>query len=541
MPKLTSKDILLVEKRKLLMRNTKRKKRLPKSPKWLYPYAVEREWVRELEHFVQELQAFTIMEMFPPLRKIVNEARQELLIKTDAWSSDFEKLMLRLNLALDEAMNVPTYQTKALNIGQKTSKWNSAQWQKTLRTVLGASTAFYEPWLQNMLNSFAVNNVNLIRSLGQNTFHDIQQMALQGIRNGLRHEVIRDEIINKFGATKNRAKLIARDQVSKLNGQLTKIRQQNLGITEYLWRGVNDERQRQNHRKMNNRKCDWNDPTVVLSSSGKWINRSSIGGVALHPGQDYQCRCWAEAVFDFTAEDGTILQTPVPKTVEKKQMKLTHKQLQGTVKLPKANDRFDRARKMDSTLKVGLSQDVLNPQIINDEAFDVITERMYFYNRHFKTKPWYIGFEKDNDSYATTHTRIIKKGNKTTAESRIGLGQIYSVDYKFKEARKRGIVRKWGVQVDPGKEYKSNIDHEMYHVIYHQANVKTPPPKQLQQIEDIFNKTSYEDIKNGLGKYATTNANEFGAECWNEYLNNSKPRPIAMKVGKLIHQMIEGV
>jgi SPP1 gp7 family putative phage head morphogenesis protein len=530
---MNSKDILLYEKRKLLMKNVKRKKRLPKSPKWLYPYAIEREWVRELDQFVSNLQAFTIMEMLPTLRNIVNEARSELLIKTDAWSGDFDKLMIRLKLSLDEAMNTPDYRIKALNIGQKTSKWNSLQWQKTLRTVLGASTAFYEPWLQNMLNSFATNNVNLIRSLGQNTFHDIEQMALQGIRNGLRHEVIRDEIIDKFGATKSRAKLIARDQVSKLNGQLTKVRQQNLGIAEYLWRGVNDERQRPSHRKMNNRKCDWNDPTVVLSSSGKWINRSSIGGVALHPGQDYQCRCWAEAVFDFTAEDGTILQTPVPKTEVKKQMKFTHKQLQGTVKLPKVNSRSERVAKMEKTMKTISSPDLTDPKLLNDEAFEAVVERLYFYNRHFKTKPWWIGYERYTDAYALTIRRVGE------TQSRIALGPVWSVDYKFKEYIKEGMEQKWGAICDIGKEYKSVMDHEMFHVIQNSQMFEIPKPKQLEEIQKIYKSMTGEQIKQEVGEYAAKSVEEFGAECWSEYLNSSKPRPMAMKVGKLIHKLLE--
>lgn len=543
MAKMNSRDILLLEKRKLLMKNVQGKKRLRKSPKWLYPYAVEREYVQYLTSYVNGMQTYIAGVILPALKPIVNDANGEMMLRVDAWANDFNKLMAQLEMTLNIAPESPNIKTKALDIGQKTSKWNSAQWQKTLRTVLGATTAFYEPWLQNMLNSFADNNVQLIKTLSSDTFQDIRNMALQGINNGLRHEAIRDEIMNKFDATKNRAKLIARDQVSKLNGQLTKTRQENLGIERYIWRGVNDERERKNHRKMNNRVCRWDNPTVVKSSSSdKWIQRSSIGGVELHPGQDYQCRCWSEAIFDFTDEQGNILETltpEVPKLPPKPKLKLTHKQLQGTVKLPKAIDRFDRARKMESSLKVGLSQDVLNPMIINDEAFDVITERMYFYNRHFKTKPWYIGYEKDNDAYATTHTRIVKKGNKITAESRIGLGEIYSVDYKFKEARKRGIARKWGVPVDPGKEYKSNIDHEMYHVIYHQADVKTPPPKQLQLIKEEYNKLSEKEIIDGVGKYAATNEGEFGAECWNEYLNSSKPRPIAMKIGKLIHEMIE--
>lgn len=539
MAKMTSRDILLFEKRKLLMKNLQGKKRLRKSPKWLYPYAVEREYTQYLVQYVEAIESYVERVFLPALKPIVNEANSEMMLRSDAWSNDFDKLMMQLQMTLNVAPELPNIKVKALDIGQKTSKWNSEQWQKTLRTVLGASTAFYEPWLQNALNSFADNNVQLIKTLSSDTFQNIRNMALQGINTGLRHEAIRDEIMSRFDATKNRAKLIARDQVSKLNGQLTKVRQENIGVDRYIWRGVNDERERKNHRNMNNRVCQWNDSTVVKSlSSGKWIARNSIGGVELHPGQDYQCRCWAEAMFDFTDEQGNVISTSAPevsKPPTTPKLKLTHKQLQGTVKLPKAASRLDRIKKMESTTGVLVEPNIIDPKLLNDEAFEVLTERMYFYNRHFKLRPVYVAYEKNNDAFATTY------GSLNHTESRLGLGSVWADDLGFKQLRADGMVFQWGVPFDIGKEYKSNVDHEMYHVLYNKVARTKNPPKQIQMIQDEYDKLSAEEISKKLGEYAALNEKEFGAECWNEYLNNSEPRPLAMKIGKLIHEMMEGL
>ena len=41
-------------------------------------------------------------------------------------------------------------------------------------------------------------------------------------------------------------------------------------------------------------------------------------------------------------------------------------------------------------------------------------------------------------------------------------------------------------------------------------------------------------IEEGLSRYATKNTKEFIAEAWAEYRNNTKPRPIAKKVGDMI-------
>lgn len=96
--------------------------------------------------------------------------------------------------------------------------------------------------------------------------------------------------------TRNRARLIARDQVGKLNGELQQQRQADLGIERYIWRTVGDNAVRPSHAAMDGETCRWDDPTVYLSGS-RWANRSSIGGVEEHPGQDYQCRCSADADF----------------------------------------------------------------------------------------------------------------------------------------------------------------------------------------------------------------------------------------------------
>lgn len=77
----------------------------------------------------------------------------------------------------------------------------------------------------------------------------------------------------------NHAALIARDQVSKLNGQLNRARQEAAGITEFIWETQRDSRVRPAHQDRQGRKYKWADADVI-------------------PGQPIQCRCWARAVVD---------------------------------------------------------------------------------------------------------------------------------------------------------------------------------------------------------------------------------------------------
>ena len=89
--------------------------------------------------------------------------------------------------------------------------------------------------------------------------------------------------IQKIGRnTTKRAKLIARDQSSKLNSALNQQRQQNFGVEEYVWRTSGDERVRDNHRSKNGKTFRWDDPPKDTG----------------HPGQDVQCRCVAQPIIN---------------------------------------------------------------------------------------------------------------------------------------------------------------------------------------------------------------------------------------------------
>lgn len=102
-------------------------------------------------------------------------------------------------------------------------------------------------------------------------------------------------IQGRFKVSRARARLIARDQTGKLNAALTEARQKRIGVEEYIWQSVEDERVRENHRVLDGKICRWDDPTVYRNpGETEWRSRSSIGAFVGHPGEDYQCRCFAE-------------------------------------------------------------------------------------------------------------------------------------------------------------------------------------------------------------------------------------------------------
>jgi len=164
-------------------------------------------------------------------------------------------------------------------------------------------------WLSVEIRSWARENANLIESIPEQMLTQVEGIAQRGLRGGVSGRDIAKEIRGRFGVTESRARLIARDQVSKLNGQITKARNERLGVDMYIWRTSEDERVRESHRVMNGRLCRWDDATVYSDDGGEtWMSRSSIGGYEGHVGEDYQCRCGSspqlDAVLDRLESEG---------------------------------------------------------------------------------------------------------------------------------------------------------------------------------------------------------------------------------------------
>lgn len=135
-------------------------------------------------------------------------------------------------------------------------------------------------------------NVDLITSIHTDFINDIGEKVFGNLLAGGRHENLIDIIRERGNVTKSRAKLIARDQTSKLNADLTEARNVALGLDIYEWSGTGDERERNSHFVLNGMLCKYSDPTVYSDDGGKsWKKRSSIGAFIGKPGEDYQCRC----------------------------------------------------------------------------------------------------------------------------------------------------------------------------------------------------------------------------------------------------------
>lgn len=147
------------------------------------------------------------------------------------------------------------------------------------------------PGLNALIDEFAARNAQLITNVTDQAMFSVSMIVQNGVGGAKRVEDIADEIEATLGVSAGRARVIARDQVGKLYGQINAARQQALGIRKFTWRTVGDEAVRPEHAKLDGDVFRWDDPP----DDGKF-------GKVL-PGEAIQCRCSGEPVIDLDDDE----------------------------------------------------------------------------------------------------------------------------------------------------------------------------------------------------------------------------------------------
>jgi len=255
------------------------------------PDQAEREYVRLLQWYVRQIVASTRRIVMPKLTSILKQANTELT--QDGYAEDLDVL---LTLLLDAILfDGRVVESRLPGIFALLAKTNDralimavkASTGVTLppsvpgasRSLLGVDVYRAEPWLADMQRAWVKQNVGLVTSIGTQYHGQLETIIRQGVLNGSSVKQVSDQIQKQFGVTKNRATLIAQDQILGANARLTQIRAESIGVEKYQWATVGDSRVRPDHVDLNGKLFSWDKPP-------------SVG----HPGTPIRCRCRASLV-----------------------------------------------------------------------------------------------------------------------------------------------------------------------------------------------------------------------------------------------------
>lgn len=262
---------------------------LPRPPRQPFPEGQEREYIRDLRKYAAKLQEIArerLIPRLPQLEREANRRRPSGMERADAWDDTYQAILQFLKADMSRAYSDAEIASIARRVGVSVADFTRQAAERKYQRVLGIDVFFNEPWLANQMSGFVFQNVNLIKTIDDRFYNRVTNIVASGFNAGRRWEEISEDIVASFDVSNTEADRIARDQISKLNGQLEMLRQTELGITKYTWRTSRDERVRESHREHEGETFDWDDPPAETG----------------HPGEDINCRCYPEPVIESALE-----------------------------------------------------------------------------------------------------------------------------------------------------------------------------------------------------------------------------------------------
>lgn len=264
--------------------------RLKRPPRQRVPLGVERSLRADYLRALARARELVNRLLIPRLAEI--EGRAITLdtagrLDIEPWPETLARIFESIRAEFTE-VEASLHDSAAVAANQ-VSAVNKERVTQQLRSVLGVDVFVAEPDLAATLAASVNENVGLITSVPGTFFREVEATVLRQFRSGQRASSIAPEIARRFRVSRTRAAFIARDQVSKLNGDLTRTRQTEAGIPGYIWRTSLDERVRgsdkgtsfgpgaHDHAKLEGTHQKWNKPPIVDEKSGR----------RAHPGGDF--------------------------------------------------------------------------------------------------------------------------------------------------------------------------------------------------------------------------------------------------------------
>lgn len=275
-----------------------------KVPRARYPTLIESDYAKAIVDLVTRSRA-DIGRLIEALPEMLASARRT---RGDRYDEDeaikLAGMLSRARRTANDATNQTAVEVAAGKAAIRARSHHGKEFARQAKAALGVDLVTLDTRVPAIVKHFVAENVALIKSLGARPLDDIEKIVTRGFSEGKRHEELAKEIKERYAITERHARLIARDQIGKLLGQVAGARNKELGIKSFTWRTVRDKRVRVSHASREGQVYRYDKPHPV-------------------PGQEICCRCSAEPIFeDLLAEldrlEGKPAAAPiVPATAKK--------------------------------------------------------------------------------------------------------------------------------------------------------------------------------------------------------------------------------
>lgn len=166
------------------------------------------------------------------------------------------------------------------NFTDRVEKWHRRKFIAGVKTAMGVDLF---PYLSaedagDLIDASLQRQTALIQGLSDDLQKKVQTTIWEGFIGQTSRNKIAKELVEDIDISKNRAKLIARDQTTKLAADINEMRQKEAGLDQYKWRHSGKVNYRPVHKQRDGKIFSWSNPPE--------------GG---HPGHEINCGCTAMA------------------------------------------------------------------------------------------------------------------------------------------------------------------------------------------------------------------------------------------------------
>jgi SPP1 gp7 family putative phage head morphogenesis protein len=241
------------------------------------------EYNSALQLITREIKKDIDTVLIPALRKLSPQYSKDSVITVttrDAWLPEITGILQQIITKWSS----PSFRALGESIARKFVKSADDVNEKRF----GINIYGDDVILQEYIEASIYDNTNLITSIPTQYLAQVESIVMTNVRAGNRSSSIIKTLQQQYGVSKRRAKQIARDQTAKVNGDLSKKRQQLAGFDYFKWQDSDDSRVRDRHESIANKMTEYGKGVY------RWDNPPlSDKGVPIIPGSDYSCRCIA--------------------------------------------------------------------------------------------------------------------------------------------------------------------------------------------------------------------------------------------------------
>ncbi len=272
-----------------------------------YPRSAEREFQRVNKAYMKLLNT-ALKNHLPEVIEACKQEREDSRFDSNTgFTQKIREIMQKIAEELEQLtarFGIDKHVERIANIANAQSL---REWKRVVKKTFGINILddYYKGEAYGeALKQWTAQNISQIKSIPQETLGDMEQIILDGYLNGKSIRDLKKDIQSAYDVSARRAELLARDQMSTLNAQLTKMQQKDAGVSKYKWSTSRDSRVRECHAALDGKIISWDNPPEM------WYNTVKKGrvytGRFCNPGEDFCCRCVAIPVFDWQTVDVPI-------------------------------------------------------------------------------------------------------------------------------------------------------------------------------------------------------------------------------------------